>query len=962
MQRVARIALGVAVSNGKSGSYQQSSIDELTQDITTFLLLLGLDAITPEHITLIGRPATGAMDAWFEEWNFDHVSGVWTASLLKRYQDLFIVLLECYIQHLQLASKLMVIGVSGYFAHFLINTLVALKDDVVNEQLQQEQEEAQPNKSLSIAATTLSILSTQPIPARMQKLVSYFLHFDNAIQVFATAPIYLNDVIWVPTIRNAFHGLTLFAADDNDVDMDMVEVGPPLLVQLQQENQRNKQQENQDTILYKAKRAFSVLRAVTKFSNACAKLEQAGALHMVNIKYIPNSEVLETSVSVLNVYASFTHFIAALASTMALIRAKLRSDDAFPIGPAIMKLLWQATIRIHECQEKNLRNAWTHVVSGSLMVINAFEFDNESLQKWLAWPVHFTDCDGDNDSVITEVNSRGWIHSLRTNNGRLSVLPTILQALLPGRQSSDRYEILQDRISNSDYLGMLLHAVNAFNLLSTVPECGVQLVRDAEAMEFLCELLKGLLEQTKNSNYSPRLKAKSGEDIKMEVQTGADSGNEVNRISSILDSNNDNNSSSSSSDSERLTTSFTRSLSNRCYELLHRGLVRILASQENMRFIITSDVLTAFFKPLRTSIAEMDDYKLELSQTLCQDFYEERFEDFARLFQFTVGDDNATRLHELCAVATAYACPYPSHWDTVLGIRVVDGEEIIHNKSVFGALCRMLMFELLEQDSDNVYEAPYRRPAAAQAIEVLTQVLTPAWVADRQDIVVQLRDRISSSVEKEEDLDDSWRTNNDEHSEDMVAFTTEHSSIPITAKRGPLVRQSTFFAALFSGEYAENPDKTVKLLDITDHALTLFLDVINNIQLGEMRLSSSTCWRDVIDLLLAADRFGSTSVQSVCEEWISRSLVDQGNQGRLNGAILLFRRCRNPGAVDGGMALDVWPFQKVLKQALMIVVSELSVSCQATEFDNMLRDNDEDELSAFCQGMAVLICSTLDKM
>ncbi|KAI7847484.1 hypothetical protein BDC45DRAFT_575813 [Circinella umbellata] len=989
MQRLIRITLSVVVSNGSKTMYRQSSVDELIQDMTVFLLLLGFDVIVPEQITTLGRPAaSGSINAWFGDCDFHHISSD-KAILFKKYQDFFVVLLESYIQHLQLASEWMVINVSGYIAYFLINILSLLTNDSLKQEFPQKE-------------------GLSPIQARLQKLVSYFLHFDNAVQVFAKAPTYLNDVIWLPTIQTALQGLKLFTnGENNDLEekedaflMEDIILSTKQQDRIKQER-KQKQENNQTIILYKSRRAFSVLRTVTKFSNACAKLEQAGALQMVNINFIPNNFVglLEKddmddkeeekysslSVSVLNVYASFTHFIAALASTMALIRAKLR--DAFSIGPVIMKLLWQASHRVYpekankglplsqkeDATTKKKDDAWAHVVTGCLMVINAFEFDNESLQKWLAWPPV-------DDAHERNEAEQVWITPQMTSSlqGRLSVLPAILHILLSQQDN------LQERMNGDTHMGMLLQAANAFNLLSLIPECGIQLVRDTEAMQMLCVLLKGLLEHRKNTTHSSLEKAEVTDNIKMDEATSEMSivqdeqeDHEMEDRDGVDDRNGD--FESTISDSKK---SLSSSASGRCFDFLHRGLVRVLTSQENMRFIISSDVLTAFLKPLRTSMIEMDSHKLELSRMLCQSFSEERLEDFIRLFRFTLDDDNATRLHELCAVATSYACPNPLQWGTVLGIQVVEEEEIIQSKSVFGALCRMLVYDLLEQDSDTVYEAPYRRPAAAQAIEILTQVLIPSWIVDCQDMYSHIQN--SKKLPKQQQRKGGIGINNkkgDDDSENLVTFITEYSNTPIIAKRVPLIRQSSFFAALLSGEYAENSCKPIKLMDITDHALKLFLDVVHSVsmttQVGDTNdgdgdnndwshgnnLPSSMQWSDIINILLAADRYGNESVANVCEEWISRNLFDKQNKDRLNGAILLFRKCRDPDTMDAGVASDiVWPFQKILKQALMVIVTELSISCQTIEFNNMVQNNDEHELSSFCQGITVLICSSIIKL
>ncbi|KAI9268339.1 hypothetical protein BDA99DRAFT_558495 [Phascolomyces articulosus] len=966
MQRVTRIALTIAVSCNTDGGniYRQSNVDELTQDITIFLLLLfGLDVIVPEQMTAIGRPATsGLLDTYFGDCDFRQISGDKTL-LFHKYPDLFIVLLECYIQHLQLASEWMVTNVSGYMAALLINVLGLLTNMNDDPLIQQQEQEV------------------SPIQPRIQRLVSYFLHFDNAVQVFAAAPIYLNNVIWLPTIQNALQGLKHISNSDNnnkinmDIDSDSMQIDHYLTNNsIKPKTERREKHKNIN--LYKAKRAFAVLQTITRFPNVCAKLEQAGALHMANINFIPdNVELLNGSISKLNIYASFTHFIAALASSMALIRAKLREE--FSIGPVIMKLLWQASHHLQEkmgatgATDKNsiqIKNAWIHVITGCLMVINAFEYDNESLQKWLSWPLI------DDTHEEDDHQKNAWIQPQMTSiiQGRLSALPAVLHVLLSERSRSQE-SILQERINNNVQMRMLLQACNAFNLLSVMPECGIQLVRDTNAIQLLCELLKELLKYPKSTSdlvlEQPQVidnhKVDTGGELAsdQEFSEVEDEDQQLERINPEIQVSSGDFLEQQQHYSNKVITS---SMTNRCFEVLHRGLVRILTSQENMRFIITSDVLTALFKPLRTSMLEMDNSKMELCRILCQGLSEERLEDFIRLFRFTSGDDNATRLHELCAVASVYACPNPSQWKSVLGIRMkVEGDEkieIIYTKTVFGALCRMLMYDLLEQENDNVYEAPYRRPAAAQAIEILTQILTPAWVATREDMMIQLQSKMMQVINEQyyQEGKEEMRNGNE-----MVGFTTQYSNTPIMAKRSPLIRQSNFFAALLSGVYAESSGKTIQLLDITNHALKLFLDAVHGISFIDddtmMRgyLSSSMQWCDVIDILLAADRFGNISVAMVCEEWVSRNLVNRQNKDRLNGAIMLYRRCRDPGTMDGGLSSDVWPFQNILKQALMVIVSELTNSCQTIEFNKMLQENDEHELSSFCQGLGALICSSI---
>ncbi|KAI7876018.1 hypothetical protein K492DRAFT_239973 [Lichtheimia hyalospora FSU 10163] len=854
--RLCKIALNIALS----GKEDEARAGDIARDIVNFFLVIIPRPVKPEDIDSIGTVALATREMWHGEVD-DHVGYI-----ISQHELMCVTLLECFMQHVQVASQQLVQSIAARAAFCIIAILTALND---SNKLDEE----------------------QGLRSRLEKLVMFFLHYHEAIDMFSTAPTCLNNVIWLPTIEHAKLGLS-------DI-------------------------QHQDITLSRAKRAFTALRMATHHVKACEKLDKAGVLQLlVDMDY--TRQLDDAPSNMLLVYASFMHFIAALAAKMAYIRAKLRAE--FPIGPLVMKLLCRGVYYTTRYQNMDgLYEGWNHIIRGSLLVVNAFGYDPISLQQWLAWPASLSDNMDENDT--------SWYNTVHINDGRLSIIPAILLVLLPCRDNDD--------ISDTQVITHFKHqdesvirtACISLSLLSPMVECGSQLIKNIRAFGQLSTLVVFLSDDNTDIPSSSSLETP----MQVDQEYSFDKLNE-DEIQSPVNNN--------------TTTDATDTL---CFNNLYRALIRVLTCQENLRAVISSDVLTSVFRPLLYERPLVDKHKAKLRHMISDSLHRERLDDLSKLFRFTMGDQNATQFHEMCAVALGYACPYIPLCHTILGISTADGESILESNSAFGVLCRMLVYELVEEE-ESVVDAPYRRQAAAQVIEVLAQNLFETWSSELN----QTRNELKETLASRPRCFNNGTTLAD--IDDQVIFVTKGSSQQqLYANRQVLVRQSPYFAALFSGQYAESAQHPIPLPDVSYEAFAVYLNAAEYTMISndvDKVMSACHGWKDVVELLMMADRFSNDDLRLFCEAWIVNELMNApSSMDTLNGALLLYRRCRD---TEGGIFLaDIWPFSHILREALKSVVSRLSLAIATNVFQDMIQDAHPEELGAFCHGISILFANSV---
>lgn len=842
--RLCKIALNMALT----GKEDEARAGDIARDIVNFFLVIIPRPVKPEDIDSIGTMALATREMWHGEVD-DHVGAI-----LTQHELMCITLLECFMQHVQVASQQLVQSIAARAAFCIIAMLTALND---SNKLDDE----------------------QGLRLRLEKLVMFFLHYHEAIDMFSTAPTCLNNVIWLPTIENAKLGLS--------------------------------DSQHQDITLSRAKRAFTALRMATHHVKACEKLDKAGVLQLlVDMDY--TRQLDDAPSNMLLVYASFMHFIAALAAKMAYIRAKLRAE--FPIGPLVMKLLCRGVYyTTHESQNND---GWNHIIRGSLLVVNAFGYDPMSLQQWLAWPASLDD---DDDT--------SWYETVHCHDGRLSILPAILLVLLPSAQDDD------DDVSDTQVIAHFKHqdesvvraACISLSLLSSMVECGSQLIRNIRAVGQLSTLL-AFLSDDNPADLPPSSPMHVDQEYSLDKLE-----QEEDTIHSPVNNT--------------ITTDATDTL---CFNNLYRALIRVLTCQENLRAVISSDVLTSVFKPLLYERPFVDQHKAKLRHMISDSIHKERLDDLSKLFRFTMNDPNATQFHEMCAVALGYACPYIPLCSNVLGISTTDGETILESSSAFGVLCRMLVYELVEEE-ESVIDAPYRRQAAAQVIEVLAQNLVETWSNELH----QTRDTLNTTLASRHPSHEQVNNNQ------QVVFVTQ-SQQPLVGNRHVLAQQSPYFAALFSGQYAESTQHPIPLPDVNYDAFSVYLNAAEYAMISndvDKVMRACQGWKDVVELLMMADRFSNDDLRLFCESWIVNELIHApSSMDTLNGALLLYRRCRD---TEGGIFLtDIWPFSHILREALKSVVSRFSLAVATDVFQDMIQDAHPEELGAFCHGISILFANT----
>ncbi|KAL0140585.1 hypothetical protein V8B55DRAFT_1508638 [Mucor lusitanicus] len=974
MKKLVQISLDI-LPVLKQHNYWLDYVDQAVCDLTNFFMAYVSQPILPEQASLVGTQSTLlhtnlCIDVEERGYQID-------GAMLNQHQDLFVLLLESFIQHVQLATPSFVKMISGRVAWCL--------------------------KSILTILLNANQLETSALRSRILKLIVFFLHYDDAIHSFATSSTNIASLVWGPTIDTAKQGLLTAVSLSKSQALTA----------------------EQSVAIYKAKRAFVSLAMISKHPRACERLVDCQVLQLVDVSLIPAGDIIEKTASLLSVYALFGQFVAALSRRTAFVRTKLR--DECNLIPMIMKLLQEA-VQLKEAKrdmtctvskdnnQDAIAKGWNHVIASCLMVISTFQYDEPSMRMWLSWDnTAATRPSTTHDDVSTKRDDYDMKmeeatvaikqesmdpsdmavlmeeYTVAANAPkRLSILPILLSVLFPWRNHTDsKVNFAEINTFLKADLQVILLASQLLDQLSVIPICGRQMIVDPTALYNLCSLMICLTAAycpdqpecmfklmtttiSSDANDTPTLLTMQDGDM-VEKLAPLSTAEPVQEDAEMADT--------AILDNVHLDLDGQQEAVHRpqepptlcCAEHLRRAAVRILITHDNIQFTMLSDAFTSFFQPVLQHPVRGTSHEY-WRRLVCDDLFEKKMGDFLSLFRFTETADNAIKLHEMAAIAVGYAAmgaPTELEWNQSLGLVSLDGC-IVGSTQPFGIFCQMLVYELeyeeeAEEEEKDTPRAdallsmitPFRRHAAAQVLEALALEFEVVWKVETESI----REHIT--LPQHMPLDQPA---------EMVTFVTDDatSTTPtISGNRQLLRARSPIFDALLSTDYAESVLAAIPLHDVTFHSLELFISVIHQLNdkaemttgghlLVDKVLAPSTSWNDIVDLLLISDRFGSTVVKSLCEHWILEQVkhISSDAQSRfvcLEGMVGLYRQCCDPMERDGGIVSDTWPFATILREVLKTILQYMSESCQTASLIQMIKDKHVEELDVFCNGLACLL-------
>ncbi|KAI8982436.1 hypothetical protein BDF20DRAFT_866930 [Mycotypha africana] len=957
----------------------QCCVDTVVSNLTNFFMAFISQPIPPEQSKMFGEFVTlthphVCIDVEERGYQLDGTK------LNHTHQDLIIISLESLIQTIQLATSDCKKTVASRVAWCL--------------------------KSMLTILLNANLLPDSPLQARLSKLVVFFLHYEEAITMFAEASSNIAEYIWTPTIQMAKHGLlkavslhSLPNNSSNNVDSNSLSA-------------------EDLSIISKAKRAFLALELVSRQPRACERLVDCQVLQLIDVKLIPSITVMERYAPLLPLYALFGRFVAALSRRMAFVRTRLRDEHTF--FPMIIKLL-EGAIRLKEANRHSLHahpdyttghsddsfeietrslalndleervKSWNHVITSCLLVISSFEFDTKSMILWLSFNLASEDkVEGTPDEKQPDGNNTSM---------KGSVLPSLLSILLPWRKYDTKCTIAMiETALKSDDIQLISLAAHVLSLFAPISSCTKQLILDPTALsdigqlivivgnicfedfsniKFVNSIIEGIgvskdnnevevftkdsvMSSNGNESDTPTVlsgnRASDNEDIKFDAiisESGSDSGNESRPI--------------------RIPFNTFKTLTAH----LLRIAVYTLYLGNNLPLSLTHNCFTTFFQQLLQHSSNWF-IREQLIHSICSHFCNHRMQKLLDLYNFTEPAETSLKLHEMTAIALCYAVigshSDSDYWNRLLGLNE-DVESILDANSVFSNVCQMLVYELIyEEDYDNE-ELPQmqiesdkvtmvtnlRRDAAAQVIEILALNFNPLWNTETN--AIPLVEVIPTPI-----VYDGLP--------ETVHFVTDDAApnTYIPGTRQLLRARSAIFEALLSTDYVESQMNAIPIHDIKFKSLQQFIDVIdklNNVKEDisnpvEYVLPSSTAWQDIIELITISDRFGSQHVKTLCEVWIIKKvqrIQEHGyNNGKsnmqsmdLSGMLTLFRQCHDAYEKDGGISSTTWPFTMVLKETLKCVLQYMSISIQTLDFQFMVQEEKDEELSIFCNSIAKLL-------
>ncbi|KAI8647409.1 hypothetical protein BD408DRAFT_334810 [Parasitella parasitica] len=776
MKKLVQISLDI-LPILKQYNYWVEYVDQAVCNLTNFIMAYVSQPILPEQASIVGTQSAllhTNLCIDVEERGYQ-VDG----EMLNQHQDLFVLLLESFIQHVQLATPSFIKTISARVAWCL--------------------------KSILTILLNANQLETSGLRSRIQKLVVFFLHYDDAIHSFAASSTNISSLVWGPTIDIAKQGLLTAVSLTKAHELTA----------------------EQSVSIYKAKRAFVSLETISKQPRACERLVDCQVLQLVNVSLIPSGEIIEKTASLLSVYALFGRFIAALSRRTAFVRTKLR--DECNLIPMVMKLLQEA-VQLREAKrdtacrisinENDVVKGWNHVIASCLMVASTFQYDEPSMRMWLCW-----------------------------DNSLLSILPVLLSVLFPWRNHTDKVVSFGEinAFLKSDHQVIIL-ASQLLDQLSVIPICGRQMITDQTALHNLCSLMKLLPATTEvahNADTDNILTANATLDIEDLQETVPQHEEEppnlrcaghLRRCAVRMLITHDNIQFTVLSDA---FTSFFQPM------LQHpvRG-----TSHEYWRRLVCDDLFEKkmydFLSLFKFTETAHDAIKLHEMCAVAVGYAAmgSRSElDWNQSLGLAVLDGSIV----ISKHAFGIFCQ-------MLVYELEYGEE---QQDDDGGDTKQQM-DHVPADSLLSLITPFRRFAAAQVLETLALEFEVVWKVETESI------RETILLPTHMPLDQSLQVVS------FVTDDAAPRRF-ISGNRQLLRARSPIFDALLSADYAESKLAAIPLHDVTFHSLELFINVIHrlneeaevsrcDLSLVDQVLAPSTSWSAVIDLLLISDRFGST--------------------------------------------------------------------------------------------------------
>ncbi|CAO3642279.1 unnamed protein product [Cunninghamella blakesleeana] len=873
-------------------------------------------------------------------------------------------------------------------------------------------------KSLLSLLDADGLLDDSPLLSRIEKLIIYLLHDDDAIDQLADCTNGLDKYIWDPTIQLARNGLLTATSAINDIYLS----SPKDVYQS----------------LEKGKRALMALEKITNHSRACERLADTNILSLMDSIVLSTINPLndyhhpltldQVSLFVRSwtVYALFTRLLATLAGRTSLLRSKLRQENR--LIHSIMKLLWYT--HQFECtfflkQSKEVILTCQYVVNGCLQIINAYRYDKQAIQEWMYWKYDTID-----NNEMSEKEGGD-------DENNITLIKMLLSVIIPWRNKRNitDYNIGQWWMIFNNQICL---ASMILESLSQYDECGKQLIESNDGA--LYDISKWMVSITNivnhgidnldnnNSNNSDNI-------INNQIDDKLLNGYVVNNDQGLLLCDNNNNNSTTTTaaqfdedeiiedvdynlnnddhdiegenNEENINTTMLSiinlklknnqstksiiptSLNEHCLLPLSRCLTKIITHLRNLKSLIMYDGFTQIFAPFIYEIKKNSSNSstwLTMTQQLYQALYS-RIDDLERLINFyDQNDKDIKRRHELSAIAMVYAtCWKQEYWLSKLGILNYDTtkEAIVYSTCHFGLICHMLTMNFDENMNNNnnnnnnnkndndddhiIFQSgnfQQRRTVAAQALTILIIPYQAMWEKKLDEDISTHKSLLNQLLLKQID-------NNNDHQiptlkdkiKESVLLRTDDSLDPIKTNYGVLTQSSAAFKAMLSNHYAESD--YVYLHDIPMTSLKHYIYVNEHLISSQQQqtILNGWQWEDIIELTQVADRYSNHAVQLLCEIWILEQMKHQPD-GYLSGCLYTYLNLRSKYQHHdgGGLLSSTWPYHIILCQCIKTMLSNLLDLINTDSFQQFTNHNDDSSLENiedFCNAIYIFFNNPL---
>ncbi|CAO3637442.1 unnamed protein product [Cunninghamella echinulata] len=863
-------------------------------------------------------------------------------------------------------------------------------------------------------------LDDSPLLSRIEKLIVYLLHDDNAIDQFAECTNGLDKYIWAPTIQQARNGLFMATSTINDIQYSSSLI----------DNNNNHSYKNSMQSLEKGKRALMALEKISSHSRACERLADTDILNLIDnvlLSAHPSQQQLTVDQMALlvrswTVYALFTRLLASLAGRTSLLRSKLRQENR--LVPSIISLLWhthqfECIIFLNQSSSTDLSMACQYVVNGCLQVINAYKYDQQAIQEWMNWNNSF----GEQDSV--------------------NLTTILLCIVIPWRNET------MENVNIGKWWALFDNQICMASMIlenmAQYTECGEQLIEsNGDALRDIPQwmvsityaLNNGMIMDNKNnSNGSDLINDQMDDKLQYEYGTSDDqhlfycennnnSNTDIPTAATATtplfieedDNNNDNDGNINTDISSTVVLKSEKNksinkkqsvaLKEHCLLPLSRCLTKVITHRGNLKLLIMHDGFTQLFGPfllnMKSDVNNNNNTWSAVIQQLCKSLYL-RIEDLQRLIQFyDQNDQDIKRRHELTAVAMVYATSWnQDYWQSKLSLLHYDTmkESIVYSTGPFGILCHMLTMKfdnnnnnnnnnndddnttILATSENNNKESitikpgnfQQRRYTAAQALTMLIIPYQDNWKNKLNDDISTHQTKLNQELLLKQDslMLQIIKKNA------SVLLRTDDTIDPIKAQYIDLTWLSPAFTAMLSNDYAEAD--YIHLHDISMTSLKHYIYVSQRLhhqqlqqqQQGQLQqqlgiILQSWKWEDIIELIQVADRYGGRAIHLLCELWILEQIKYQ-QKDYLSGCLKVYLNLRNKYQHydGGGLLCTTWPYRIILCQCIKAMISNLLGLIDTNSFqqfingDNNNDNNNIENIEDFCNAIYIFFHNPL---